>query len=709
MPIQSGLVYSLELDLTASNEDNHVINEIQTTTGQSKTFIRCDFGEFYSKDFVIKWKDAQDDLHDMVYGVDYKFGEHSADISAKTAIAVYKIVIILNDQLPGYFVISYRAVGGDKNVHVKNMHAALINGEYNSNPISFKDIAGKPDFFDPTTHTHDSRDIFGAEHLKASLSDMLNAVRQSRTAFFANGAPAKDAEIANRISVFTNTLDTNLTTLRQNILAHVLNDDFHHAYTKENVGLGNVKNGDFVPALDDDLNQLPVYVHPKAVADALLDLPDPVASNHATLKNNPHEDSKTTINLGSILNVSFYEDYSPGDYATILTIGAVKKYISPYTTKNAIIEAVQNNFQINWQNPADIIKAPGGPLSQTALSITQAQVIISNASDVVGGIFNNIQTSLERSNSAISKNTTFKLIYENEHLAQMLNALGAFDHAQMLNGVSVSRDKLFAIPSKLPNLYLWLDFSYYANTYQNDNLGNRRLMRLVDRSPLARTFTAQDITTAPIMGASQDVDNGQAGLTVNEVAKFTTGTFLLQSYGPAIKLKTGMCAIAVFRAADDNLPLYLLISSNTPPLASIVAQPAIGVAMEIKTPSWNALKSPPSSIIENTSNICVASIAAAQESLSWFASSKSGDLENYPRGVNTPISVWPAEYERSAELNMVGKVQGAQGGEIAHLLIFNRQISITEAKAVVNYLRYSENNNQALAVDFSIQTTFEQE
>lgn len=706
MPSQPDTAYFLPYDPTGTLVGNHITNEYHSVTAGQKSIVRCDYGSFFSEGFTINWRGVNDTLHAMYVGVDYTFAEFDAITSAKLGKDVYRAILIINDTLPGIYAVDYHAVGGSDNPHVSNVWMAAFNGDINSQPVSFAAIEGRPDFYPPATHEHDARDVFGAEHVKTIAERLLLRLQRIRTAYSVDGKSSAEAEIGHKLDVFRNTLKTDYLNLRGYISAHIQTAEHLHGYTKEQIGLGNVSDGDFVPANDQNNQPLPVYAHPLAVATALQTLPDPVSSNHATRTDNPHADTKNSVGFGSIINAGFYETYTPGDWQTLLAVNATKKYIAPYVAVNALSQALDANYQSNWVTPVSALTAPNGQLTLVSTQISDATTAVANAVTAISQANTAISAALVQVGTAEAKNRRFKILNLNAHLAEQLKAIASFDYGRAAIGSGVSRDGLYPVPEKIPNLALWLDFSYYLNTYETDSQGAKRLMRIVDRSSAARVFSAQSHATAPRMAMSADVSDGNIGMTKNEVAHFVTGTNMQQIFGSAFALQAGMTVIAMIRTSDAVLPLSLLVNSQATPLASIIAQPAAGVALEVGTPTWKALKSAPATGDANKSAIVVASVSDVAESECWFASSKAIPKQQYPRGTNTPVSPWLADYARTASLTVIGSATSDQAGEVAHLLAFNRQLSMKEVEAVVDYLRLAETNNQALSVDYSAGLAF---
>ena len=706
MPSNLDTAYFLPYDPTGELVTNRVSGEYHSVPAGQKSVLRCNYGAFFSDDFTLYWRGANESLTLMTLGVDYQFAQFDEVLSAQLGKAIYKAVLITNETLPGIYAVTYQAVGGYDNPHVPNVWSAAFQNVTNDTAVPFSTIDDQPDFYPPATHMHDARDVFGAEYLRTIANKLLFRLQQQRLAFGNTGRASSDAELGFKIDAFRNTLRSGLLALRGNISAHLANAGYPHAYTKAQVGLGNVSNGEFVAAQDQSGNQLPVYANPAAISSALAVIPAATSNTHASEQGHVHSLTAAQVGLGGVFNVGFYETYATGDYQTLFSPNAPLKYASPHFTKSGLQEAIDAHYQSNWVVQVNSLEAPGGALQNVTDRINSAASAVSAATTAIAQANTAVNNALIGVAQADATNRRFKLVEYNATLAAQLNAIAAYDYGRAAVSSGVSRDGLYPVPEKIPNLALWLDFSYHLNTYTVDANGTRRLMRLVDRSPEARIFSSQSVSTAPKMAASLDVANGAVGMTANPVAHFVSGTNMQQIFGSAFTLKPGMTVIAMVRTSDALLPLNLMVNSEAVPLASIVAQPSSGVALKVGTPNWNALRAAPGTVNANQSAIVVASISDVDESECWYAGSKTIPKATYPRGTDTPPSAWLADYARTAALTIVGSANGNQAGEVAHLIAFYRQLSVAEVSAVVNYLRLAETNNQALSVDFSAKLAF---
>ena len=133
------------------------------------------------------------------------------------------------------------------------------------------------------------------------------------------------------------------------------------------------------------------------------------------------------------------------------------------------------------------------------------------------------------------------------------------------------------------------------------------------------------------------------------------------------------------------------------------------MAAVIKTMSgWIPMTTPDQSQPSETSTILVASISPSVESQSWFASGNVFNTTLYPRGVNTPITEWPSAGYQGDPLTQIGNANFAIAnvGELAELLIYDRQLSGVETQAIVTYLQLRYSLSTALAVDFAALAAF---
>jgi hypothetical protein len=169
-----------------------------------------------------------------------------------------------------------------------------------------------------------------------------------------------------------------------------------------------------------------------------------------------------------------------------------------------------------------------------------------------------------------------------------------------------------------------------------------------------------------------------------------------------------MTIFALVRTGASGVPLALLTDIAATPLASVVLQPQDGVAMAMHTAtSWQPFLAAHGTINASQSTLMVASISPEAEAYNWFASSNPLPNDS-PTGAVVQGTPWPETYVQSAPMTRIGNASSTapSGGELSHLIIYNRQLSFKEVQAVLDYLRLASSHNLAFWVDTSAQNAF---
>lgn len=704
----------LPLDLQGSLASNTVLFEFHNVQMGQPAIVRCDYGPFSANSalqpYQLYAQGANGVLTLLTRDVDYRYAEMDVATSNKTGLDVYNAVVVINTTLSGVYAVSYQAIGGVNHPNVGLLTQTANAPTATSAPVAYSSIQKLPATFTPPAHQHDSRDFYGAEYIVNALGVLQQAVTGRYTPYGTTGASSAEARIAQKVSNFTTTLAQDATLLTADIAAHINTIGFFHGYTATMLGLGNVVNGGFSPANDVNGNPLPVYASPYTISQAILNKPSYVASNHASLTNNPHNDQANApaIALQYVRNLNVITAYNSGDYATLFAANATESYLTSYEVTQAVKEAQAAQIAALVTAPLNTLTAAGGAIAQAQAANTAANTANTAANTTLTSTTTSLGQALLAVSNAQAANRHYRMVLGNMEYSALLSLLLQMDYSAYANGSSVSPTGYYAVPPLIDSLYLWLDVTSTANTYRQDSNGNTRLMTLVDRTTNARQFAANNLTTAPIFKPSQDVAQGVSGLTVSSVASFSTGMHLDQISGPAVSLTPGMTVFALVRTGPSGTPLALLTDISATPLASIVLQPSDGVAITMQTTSnWLPFTASASTNNVSQSALIVASISPEAETYNWLATSQPLPAGS-PQGISLQGTTWPASYVQSAPMTRIGNASptAASGGELSQLIIYNRQLSFKEVQAVIDYLRLVSSHNQAFTVDLSAQNAF---
>lgn len=703
----------LQRDVTATSEDNYVLDEIHQITSYEKTVLKPFYGKFYKKDLSLYSYDSSGALNPLIYGTDYVCVELDQQLTSLSGYGVYAAINFLNDTIPGIVSLSYRAVGGTDNVDTAEVYAQTDEVMTTVTALAFDGIGEKPYTYPPKRHPHDIKDFYGFEHIVRIVEGLTKSVTASKQAQTNGLVPYKNHAIWLAVRNFKQRLSTAQQEVTSSVAEHIAGTAHQHQYTKEMIGLGRVQNYPFAPTLDALGAPMPTYASPATIAAELSAPPAALSyTAHKASQANPHNDTAETVGLGDVANLAFVTNYATevGTYQNLLFAPSQEYYLAPYPLVMAINEAQQARLTADLGGALQNLQTVGQD------SVNTLQATVQTTSTQVNAIEQSIQNSLDQVNTTLdqleavaAENLRYKLVEANGPYSKALEALLEFDYSKHQAGWSVSQSGYWPVPAQLENLYFWADVEYSGNTYRADASGNQRLTALVDRSKHQRLFVANSLTSAPLYQESLDIVQGNPGTTVGKVANFRPGQFLDQISGPVVTIQPGMTIIALYRPASIHSSFTLLTDVSPIPKAQIVAQGAEDRMLSVTTTSgWTPLKTPLNGSVPDNSVLAVASISLDEEQQCWFASSNGADYTTYPRGVDTPSSNWPSEEFQSAALTRIGTnvADSTDTGELSQLIIFNRQLSMAEAQAVVAYLRLVKSNNLAFAVDFSAQSAF---
>ena len=178
------------LDPYGTNEDNHILNEVQTlspTQDHPYQILIPLKAPFYTKDFKVEV--LINNVFVPLTQEDYYFILPFISATISTGQPVFGGILITNSLITGPTRISYRTVGG---LFVKN-HAfvlgQLASTLYNPRTCYWAQLVNEPQVFPPTEHSILTSDLKGTEDVVSSiekivslLSDPARWINQSHTA-----------------------------------------------------------------------------------------------------------------------------------------------------------------------------------------------------------------------------------------------------------------------------------------------------------------------------------------------------------------------------------------------------------------------------------------------------------------------------------------------------------------------------------------------
>ena len=408
--------------------------------------------------------------------------------------------------------------------------------------------------------------------------------------------------------------------------------------------------------------------------------------------------------MGSTISYSL----GTGQYTTLLSPTDTQVYLGPYPTISAITELTTATYNAQFSAANLTYFTPASTTLDAAVSTVSSSNTLNTETT---SIINTITTNLTAIESTLAQVTlldyTYSLIGNNGAYSSALQQVMDIEYSNFNTNTGITSDGYFPLPSKLAGLVCWLSANNVNNGLFPDTIGNVRVITLVDMAA-NRSFTSLP-NTAPILRPSTDKTGSTSGITNGNVLSFTNGTSLTLSEGSPIYITPGMTIIALIKTGPVGTSLQLLGNPTSTTTLGLFANTTDNRSLTIETSAgWVPIATPPSSQPSNTSTILVGSISALEEAQCWFASGNEFNAVLYPRGVMHNTSTWPSSSYQGDPLTQIGNANfGIPNiGEFAELLIYDRQLSAAEVKAVVAYLQLRYSLATALAVDFAALSAF---
>ncbi len=694
----------LPVDATGAASSNLIPNELHQIIGGTKSAIRPNAGSFFKTTLQTYSVDGLGNLSPMALGTDYVCADLDATATAITGQEVYKLILLINPDLTSLCSITYQAYGGVDNINICAMYNAFLAANLGT-PTPLSSLGDVPTTFPPVAHEHDIADVYGMEFVTGFLANLQQAISSTTS-------NAKYQVVTAAIANFSTALATYNNALIVGMREHVDNVAFPHAYTAEMIGLGNVSNYGFVPIVQGEVT-LPAFASPATVVASLTPLPPykRISALHPTLTDNPHQDSQLNVpGLSNIQNLDSVITYAIGtnEYSTLLAPTATQVYLGPYPAVNAIKESTVAAYAAEYTAAvADFFTPVSTTLTSTSTINADTGTLSAGTNTTLATIAENLVPITNTLTTLGLQEFTYALVNNNAAYAAVLEQLLAIEYSNFSTKIGVTKDGYYSVPDKLPNLISWLSANNPENSLFPDTIGNVRVIKLVDKAA-NRSFTALP-NLAPILRPSTDKTGSVPGITNGNVLAFTNGMCLNLSEGTPIYVTPGMTIIALIKTGPTASSLQLLGDPSTPEIIGVFANTGTNQSLAIETSSgWVPMSTPAGGQQNNASTILISSISPVDEAQSWFASSNAFNATLYPRGVSTPATTWPTAGYIGDPLTQIGNANFgiANVGELAELLIYDRQLSGAEVKAVVAYLQLRYSLNTALSVDFAALAAF---
>ncbi len=391
--------YRYPLDPTGVDPSNLVVDELHTLPNLTVRCLAPTYGGFYTEGVIVRDYISG---RELVYDVDYKFGEILELPSDRYCKEICAYIVIYNTQV-SKITITYQALGGNYSYSMESIVEMLNSLDLGNRPVEWGLIVGKPIDFPPTSHMHPSSDIYGMEYVVHSLERVRQAIMM--------GDVASHDEIYAYIDRTGVEFDAKILVLRNELYAHLSDTNNPHNTTKAQVGLGNVQDYGIATSAEAVAGTVNVkYMTPLRVMESINNMLIPV-NQHIANKANPHSVTKLQVGLGSV------EDYPVASKVEAQTGTAVNRYMSPLRVKEAIDALVGvdlDNHIADKNNPHTVTKA------QVGLSAVQ-NYGIATAAEATAGTSNILYMTPLRVKEAITLQVLTPL---NAHINDTTNPHG---------------------------------------------------------------------------------------------------------------------------------------------------------------------------------------------------------------------------------------------------------------------------------------------
>lgn len=286
------IVIRYDLDRTGKSPNNRVAPEPHELVNRQIRPIAPLYGPFFAEGLVVR--DALTN-QPLTRGTDYKLSELYVTATMDLGKEIYALILITNRTVSSKVEIEYQTVGGEYSYNSWAIVNLINKLNLDNRPVSWPNIIGKPDDYNPSPHAHDPGDKFGMEYEVQALNRIADAILL--------GDRASHDEILSYIDGVATELRSEIGVVSANLTAHIGNKNNPHGTNKTHVGLSNVDNyktASTQQASDGTATNL--FVTPAGVAKAIKDRVGDTLTDHIANRNNPHQTNKGHVGLGNVDN-----------------------------------------------------------------------------------------------------------------------------------------------------------------------------------------------------------------------------------------------------------------------------------------------------------------------------------------------------------------------------------------------------------------------
>ena len=271
MPISPEMKIRYEFDKSGRNPNNLVSEEGHVLNDREVRIISPRHAHFYIESVVIKDKKN----NQVVPRASYFFDDTSETIAGLTGLGAASTIVLVDKTVSKNISVTYQAVGGQfTSIDIPALQNKLNSLNLDNRPVSWLNIANKPDAFPPAEHFHPIWQTYGYEGLiyvierliKATLigdEESHNVIWEAIGGFDAKLEKLKnkvDVDVANLIGDNNNGVNAKLEELKRKI-----NDDVVQKVNALKGALDNHINarGNVHGLTLENIKQLGVYSKPE--------------------------------------------------------------------------------------------------------------------------------------------------------------------------------------------------------------------------------------------------------------------------------------------------------------------------------------------------------------------------------------------------------------------------------------------------------------
>lgn len=163
-------------DISATSVQNKVVDERHECSNTANKLIVPKWGSFFKESLVVYSVNVvQNTRVLLIKDIDYVCTDLREDDSSQIGKDVYDCILITKTISSVFFDISYQYLGGSTRVNRDLLFQAIQ--EYGQDTqLPWVDLIGKPIGYIPSSHLHDSKDLYGLEYFNDLLDNIKSAL-----------------------------------------------------------------------------------------------------------------------------------------------------------------------------------------------------------------------------------------------------------------------------------------------------------------------------------------------------------------------------------------------------------------------------------------------------------------------------------------------------------------------------------------------------